>query len=513
VVAGVGAGIEAMHLGEEVQVVQPHGRSQRPPSAYRENDTMCNAEYKRYLLDKDARRKEASRAKEAIGAIGGSDITGSSSKQGAKVRGGLEALGVEAAAVGARLNALLTPSPRRTEEFHRVAKLEFVADPRHADADPLVLQGLYITAVKNAIGQEAYDRKRAGEKEGNTFYNQGGSVLALAREFLRGSELARQALKTQLADEREVLGLPTSWSADVTRRLQENELMLEYIKRSQVRPESLVQMRKMRGAHNEVTIKSEIIRWLAQHKSNGLASFQVHAGAHYKRRERAEQALNWAYTGLSMTDIPSFCSADTSSRNDKAIHAHMQECLAGILDGVCPFIQWDEGSKRKVTACNAQLSVPLAGAQLEKWRREWDKIESFVIGKRKQGKGTKAKAGTKEKERGAAAAAGEARVEGDEESQREGGEANGVDGNQIIERLRALLGLTYTKAKSGKAISKCIMGMLEKVGVKMVYFALVDGASTNLGKHKGSVQHLRKMLDGPLLSAIRQQPQRPRSPS
>ena len=94
-----------------------------------------------------------------------------------------------------------------------------------------------------------------------------------------------------------------------------------------------------------MTIEAEAHRWLAQHKSNGLGGIQVHAGAHHKRRERAELALNWAYTGLSADDIPRFASASTSARNDHAIFLHMRNWLSDLLDGELPFVGWDEGSR------------------------------------------------------------------------------------------------------------------------------------------------------------------------
>jgi hypothetical protein len=114
----------------------------------------------------------------------------------------------------------------------------------------------------------------------------------------------------------------------------------------------------------------------------------VHAGAHHKRRERAELALNWAYTGLRADDIPRFASANTSARNDHAIFLHMRDWLSDLLDGELPFIGWDEGSKRGFTACIAYLNTTIEGKALAEWKTQWKNIEPTVTAPRKAGKGT-----------------------------------------------------------------------------------------------------------------------------
>jgi hypothetical protein len=168
----------------------------------------------------------------------------------------------------------------------------------------------------------------------------------------------------------------------------------------------------------------------------------------------------------------------------------MRNWLSDLLDGELPFVGWDEGSKRGFTACIAYLNTTIEGEALAEWKTQWKNIEPTVTAPRKMGKGKgKGKGGRVEREEG------------------EEGAGCAPNGNELIdaveEKVRALLGIRYTVGKTGDAIAGCIFDMLRDLKVEYVYFALVDGASTNLGKHKGSVQRLRSKLKSPLISSIR----------
>jgi len=175
----------------------------------------------------------------------------------------------------------------------------------------------------------------------------------------------------------------------------------------------------------------------------------------------------------------------------------MRDWLSDLLDGELPFIGWDEGSKRGFTACIAYLNTTIEGKALAEWKTQWKNIEPTVTAPRKAGKGTLKGKG------------GEGKGKGGSVEREEGEEGAGcaAGGNELIdaieEKVRALLGVRYTVGKTGDAIAGCIFDMLRDLKVEYVYFALVDGASTNLGKHKGSVQRLRRKLKSPLISSIR----------
>jgi hypothetical protein len=275
-------------------------------------------------------------------------------------------------------------------------QLEAVLDPRCHSLDPLGLQAAYIKLLKRAAGNEEYLRGRA--IEGHTFNNQGGFALGLVREVLTSSLEMRAAFDNALGQQRQVMSQVHRKNENTELALQEGELLLEFIHRSNVPLEAKVKMRTMRIANNEVTIEAETMRWLAQHQRNGRGAMQVHAGPHHKRREGVEMALSWGFTGLEASDIPHFSAADTSARNDKAIHEHQRSFIARVLKGALPFIGWDEGSKRGDTACIGYLNATLEGADLVQWKREWAEIEPMVEARRKAGKGkakikAKAKAG------------------------------------------------------------------------------------------------------------------------
>jgi hypothetical protein len=436
---------------------------------------MDDDEYKEHVKAEAARRKRESRVRQGGLALvqreeGKGNVAQSISSE-------LEEHTRDAVVI-AKVLALLEPCSDMFEEFHRLAKLETVVDPRYGDLDTLELQAAYIKLLKRGVGTKEYAAGRVIEE--HTFNNQGGCVLGLLREVLTDSQVTRAAFDALLCQQRHVISQVHARNDDPELALKEDELMLEFLHRSNAPWTTKMQMRKMRGLNNEVTIESEIQRWLAQHKSNGRGGMQVHAGANHKRRERAEQALNWAYTGLCADDIPRFSSADTSARNDRAIHAHMRAWLRNLLDGELPFIAWDEGSKRGYTACIAYLTATLSGEALLEWKKQWALIETTVCAPRKAGKGKGVKGKGVED-------VGDA-VDDDSDAR---------------EKVRALLGLRYTKDKTGEAISGCIHSMLEDLMVKYVYFALVDGAATNLGKHRGSVQRLRSKLNSPFVSSIR----------
>ena len=284
--------------------------------------------------------------------------------------------------------------------------------------------------------------------------------------------------------------------------IQEDETILGHWARKQTPVAQTIPWRKMRQGKNECAVGPEIIRWFAMHKSNGIGRIQVKPRAYHKFREDVERALNIGLTGLAESDIPMFSSKDTAARNDRLFHIHMRQWLEELLDGVLNFVAWDEGSTNNVCAVIAYLTHFLKGEPLSTWQTKYGDIEEMVYAKRKSGKG---KAGKEP-----------VGVEGGAKSEEMG------DG----EMLRSLLGIRYAKNKKGAAVADCIKEMLDRcVGsereqsvlewlgteqdvrfrrlrIKMIYFALVDGASTNLGKNIGSVQKLRKSLDSILISAV-----------
>ena len=131
-------------------------------------------------------------------------------------------------------------------------------DPRHGGLDPLELQAAYIKLLKRAVGTKEYDKGRA--IEGHTFNNQGGCALGLVREMLTGSLETRAAFDNALGQQRQVMSQVHRKNENTELALQEGELLLEFIHRSNVPLEAKVKMRTMRIANNEVTIEAETMR-------------------------------------------------------------------------------------------------------------------------------------------------------------------------------------------------------------------------------------------------------------
>jgi hypothetical protein len=133
---------------------------------------MGDEEYKAHRRDvkrqctRDARQRQSQAPVAVAGEEGSKDMW----------------VGPRDAAVIATVRALLRPSNDQLEEFHRLAKLEMVLDPRCGDLDPLELQGAYIKLLKQAVDAKEYTTGR--KTEGHTFNNQGGCALGLVREML-----------------------------------------------------------------------------------------------------------------------------------------------------------------------------------------------------------------------------------------------------------------------------------------------------------------------------------------
>jgi hypothetical protein len=129
-------------------------------------------------------------------------------------------------------------------------QLEAVLDPRCHSLDPLELQAAYIKLLKRAAGNEEYLRGRA--IEGHTFNNQGGCALGLVREMLTDSEERKKVFSQALAQQRQVMSQVHGKHENQELALQENELLLEFIHRSNAPLETRLKMRKMRDTNNEV---------------------------------------------------------------------------------------------------------------------------------------------------------------------------------------------------------------------------------------------------------------------
>jgi hypothetical protein len=435
---------------------------------------------------------------------------------------------------------MLTPQEDLRKEIMRLVKFDYLL--RQDDTEkPGVLRGWFLVELLRVKGGTDYvSPPHMSQRQ-----------IADALHYLRQDDQLRETLEQEIADYRNLQLLPVS----------DDESLLQYWARAVEQQGQAVQpvvgggMKVKGNMKNEYSIVDHWLNFLGRYKLTGrhMDGLMALAGSVFKNRELGEAIYNRLQHNPDPDTIPEFASSQTIRDADTMICEYNTLWTNKVCSSVAchpPVVMWDECSKKGKTVVGMQLYCHVDGKLLEEYNRHWSTSHRLRNRPRKHGRNKappKKKHRPQKKKQKPAAEKAKAKapqqrsrtkqLAGAKRSRNKRHNTSSADdpeysatssscssprdetlssSSELIpateihaherpttgRRFRALLGAVRTQRKTGFAVGECVLTQLKAHGIRKFYFAMVDGASSNVGHRLGSVAYLRQKLDT-IISPIR----------